>query len=205
MRNGEGGRDSGRTFDEGRPARARIDQVNEQAILRQAHRGDIAAMQRVRAAVRENRLVSRRIGDEEVQRHLEVLGRGWVIEVEHVSPGRPRTAADSLGGQTRSGPGRTHREVVAFAIADATVGHVWALFVDPRHERRGYGRRLHGAMVGWLWSQGLQHLWLATQAGTRAERFYRAAGWRDAGTTPHGELAFRLDRPPGDTAGGQAG
>jgi GNAT superfamily N-acetyltransferase len=171
--------DGGRTFDEGRLAQARMNPVNEQAILRQAHRGDIAAIQRVRAAVRENRLVSRRIGDEEVRRHLEVLGRGWVIEV---------------GGA-----------VVAFAIADATVGHVWALFVDPAHEHRGYGRRLHDAMVGWLWSQGLQHLWLATDAGTRAARFYRAAGWRDAGTTPHGELAFVLDRPPAGAARGQAG
>lgn len=145
--------------------------MNRQSILRPAKRGDIAAMQRIRAAVRENRLVSRRIGDEEVRRHLEVLGRGWVIEAD----------------------GR----VVAFAIADATIGHLWALFVDPAHERRGYGRRLHDAMVEWLWSQGLQHLWLATEAGTRAARFYRAAGWREAGTTPHGELAFVLDRPAG--------
>jgi GNAT superfamily N-acetyltransferase len=32
--------------------------------------------------------------------------------------------------------------VVAFAIGDATIGNIWALFVDPRHERRGFGRRL---------------------------------------------------------------
>ena len=152
---------------------------SERGILRRAQRGDIAAIQRVRASVRENRLVSRRISDAEVQRHIEVLGCGWVIE--------------SAG------------EVVAFAIADATVGHVWALFVDPRYERRGFGRRLHDVMVDWLWSQGLQHLWLSTDSGTRAERFYRAAGWRDAGTTPHGELALVLDRPPAGPAGSQAG
>ena len=145
--------------------------AGEPAILRQARRDDIAAIQRVRAAVRENRLLSRSISDDEVQRHLEVLGRGWVIEVDG--------------------------DVVAFAVGDATIGNVWALFVDPAHEHRGFGRRLHDAMVEWLWSQGLQHLWLATGAGTRAERFYRAAGWRDAGTTPHGELAFVLDRPAG--------
>ncbi|UCG97810.1 MAG: GNAT family N-acetyltransferase [Burkholderiales bacterium] len=143
--------------------------MSERAILRLAQRGDIAAIQRVRAAVHENRLASRRFSDDEVQRHIELLGRGWVIEV---------------GGA-----------VVAFAIGDASIGQVWALFVEPRHQRRGYGRRLHEAAVGWLWSQGLQHLWLATEAGTRAERFYRAAGWRPAGTTPHGELAFVLDRP----------
>ncbi len=138
-------------------------------ILRQANRDDVAAIQRVRASVRENRLVSRRISDAEVQRYLELLGRGWVVEVDG--------------------------EVVAFAIGDATIGNLWALFVDPRHERRGYGRRLHDTVVAWLWAQGLQHLWLTTAAGTRAERFYEAAGWQHAGLTEHGELHFRIDRP----------
>ncbi len=138
-------------------------------ILRQANRDDVAAIQRVRASVRENRLVSRRISDAEVQRYLELLGRGWVVEVDG--------------------------EVVAFAIGDATIGNLWALFVDPRHERRGYGRRLHDTVVAWLWAQGLQHLWLTTEAGTRAERFYEVAGWQRAGLTEHGELHLRIDRP----------
>jgi GNAT superfamily N-acetyltransferase len=156
-----------------------VEVVNERGILRQARRGDIAALQRVRASVHENRLVTRRISDDEVQRYLEVLGRGWVVEVDD--------------------------EVVAFAIGDATIGHLWALFVDPRHERRGYGRRLHDAAVQWLWSQGLEHLWLATEPGTRAERFYRAAGWRHAGVTPHGEMAFVLDRPQAGAGNHQPG
>jgi len=144
--------------------------MSASGILRQARRDDIVAVQRVRAAVRENRLRSHRISDEEVRRHLELLGRGWVIEVDG--------------------------EVVAFAIGDASIGNIWALFVDPRHERRGYGRRLHAAMVEWLWSQGFERLWLTTEAGTRAVGFYRAAGWRETGMTPKGELGFVLDRPP---------
>lgn len=172
--------------------------MDEHGILRQAQRGDIAAIQRVRASVRENRLVSRRIGDDEVQRHLEVLGRGWLIEIEQPAPGRGGAAAGSDGAPTP-------REVVAFAIADATTGTVWALFVDPRYERLGFGRRLHDVMVDWLWSQGLKHIWLATAPGTRAEGFYRAAGWRVAGSTPHGELAFVLDPPPVEPAGRPAG
>lgn len=144
--------------------------------LREARRDDIAAMQRIRASVRENRLRSRRISDEEVLRYLELLGRGWVVEVDG--------------------------EVVAFAIGDATIGNLWALFVDQRHERRGYGRRLHDAMVAWLWSQGLQHLWLTTEPGTRAERFYEAAGWQHAGVTERGEVHFRIDRPAGRDAAG---
>ncbi|MCK6429192.1 MAG: GNAT family N-acetyltransferase [Burkholderiaceae bacterium] len=138
-------------------------------MLRQARRTDIAAIQRVRRAVRENRLTSSVITDGDVQRAIEATGRGWVIDIDG--------------------------EVVAFAIGNATDGNVWALFVDPVHERRGYGRQLHDAMIAWLWSRGLRKLWLTTEPGTRAEHFYIAAGWRHAGVTAHGEIRFELERP----------
>jgi GNAT superfamily N-acetyltransferase len=142
------------------------------AILREAHRGDIPAIQRVRHSVRENVLTSGRITDAEVQITLESTGRGWVIEADHA--------------------------VVAFAIGRATDGNLWALFVEPSHERQGYGRRLHDATVGWLWAQGLAKLWLTTAAGTRAQHFYEAAGWQRAGTTQHGEIPFELARAAAD-------
>jgi uncharacterized membrane protein len=59
-------------------------------------------------------------------------------------------------------------EVVAFAVANATSGNIWALFVHPDHERRGYGRLLHDTMVSWLWATGLERLLLTTEPGTRA-------------------------------------
>jgi hypothetical protein len=49
-------------------------------------------------------------------------------------------------------------------------------------------------MIGWLWSSGNDRLWLTTEPGTRAQRFYEAAGWRQAGTTAHGELRYELLR-----------
>ena len=98
------------------------------AILRPATRADVAGMQRVRHAVKENRLVSRVIADAQVVDAIERTGRGWVVEVEG--------------------------EVVAFAIGNAVDGSVWALFVDPLHEGRGHGRRLHDIMVEWLYSRG---------------------------------------------------
>jgi len=59
--------------------------------LRVAGRGDVRGIQRVRHAVRENRLVSRVIGDDEVIDHVERLGRGWVVtlrgEVAHIDLG----------------------------------------------------------------------------------------------------------------------
>ena len=139
------------------------------AILRQARREDIAGMHRVRLAVRENVLRSTVITEEHYLPAIEATGRGWVVEVDGC--------------------------VVGFAIGNADTGNIWALFVDPEHEGRGHGRALHDAMVGWLFSRGLRHLWLGTDPGTRAERFYRANGWTMAGTNGKGELVFRKPLP----------
>lgn len=137
-------------------------------MLRLARRGDIAGMHRVRLAVRENRLTSSAITQADYVPAIEETGRGWVIE--------------DAGG------------IVAFAVGNAVTGNIWALFVDPAHEGRGHGRSLHDAMVRWLWSQGCKRLWLTTQPGTRAQRFYEAAGWRPAGDAAHGEVAYELAR-----------
>jgi GNAT superfamily N-acetyltransferase len=143
-------------------------------MLRQATLADIVAMHRVRTSVRENRLVSTVISDDDYREHIETLGRGWVIEI---------------GG-----------EIVAFAIVNARDGNVWALFVHPEHERRGHGRRLHDAMIAWCWERGLSKLWLTTAPGTRAERFYAAAGWSRAGVVGS-ELRFELISPRESAAG----
>ena len=139
------------------------------ATLRVATRDDVAGIQRVRHSVRENRLTSRMIGDGEVVEYLEKRGRGWVVEAEG--------------------------KVIAFAIGDAETGNIWALFVNPAHERQGHGRRLHDAMVAWLWSRGLPRLFLSTQPGTRAEGFYQRAGWRSCGLLPSGEMSFEMEAP----------
>ena len=134
--------------------------------LRQARRDDVAAMQRVRMSVRENRLVSTTFGDEAYLEAIEISGRGWVVEADGT--------------------------VVAFAVADARDGSIWALFVDPAHEGQGYGRRLHDVMVSWLRDEGFERLWLTTETGTRAERFYLRAGWQSAGSAAPGEVRLEL-------------
>ena len=135
-------------------------------MLRSARASDIPAIQRVRASVKENRLVSTVITDEDVRVAIEETGRGWVVEQDG--------------------------EVVGFAIGNAVTGNIWALFVRPQHEGRGYGRQLHDAMVSWLWAAGVDRLWLTTEPGTRAQRFYEAAGWRLAGTSDRGDLQYEL-------------
>ncbi len=139
------------------------------AILRRAERRDIPAMQRVRLSVRENKLTSTVITEDDYISAIEKTGRGWVIE--------------------------TDGTVVAFAVGNAVTGNIWALFVDPEHEGRGHGRRLHDEMTAWLFSSGLARLWLSTSPGTRAQRFYEAAGWRHLGTVAGGEALYELRNP----------
>lgn len=134
-------------------------------VLRQAARGDLAGIWRVRYAVVENTLAPGRIHDDEVIGQLEATGRGWVVEE---------------GG-----------EIVAFAIGDAAGANVWALFVDPLAQGRGHGSRLHDTMVEWMWTRGLSTLWLETGAATKARGFYERRGWRCAG--PSGDDQVRLE------------
>lgn len=125
-------------------------------------------MHRVRMAVLENRLTSRSLAESDYIAAMQETGRGWVVE--------------SCG------------EIVAFAVGNSREGSIWALFVEPAHAGRGYGRRLHDIMVAWLWEQGHRALWLTTEPGTRAERFYRQAGWQCSGAVPGGEVRFELRR-----------
>jgi GNAT superfamily N-acetyltransferase len=118
-------------------------------------------------SVTENRLVSTALTENDYIVAIAQTGRGWVAEADG--------------------------EVVGFAVGNAQTGNIWALFVEPRHEGNGYGRQLHDVMVDWLWEQGLDRLWLTTEPGTRAERFYQQAGWERAGVAG-GEIRFELRR-----------
>ena len=123
-------------------------------------------MHRVRLAVRENTLSDpNRITERDYVAALDEVGRTWVIEIDG--------------------------EVVAFGTGLRS-GSIWALFVHPDHEGRGYGKALHSAVTSWLWSLGHERLWLSTTPGTRAERFYLAQGWRACGTSSNGEMRLEL-------------
>ena len=126
---------------------------------------DVPGMHAVRTAVRENVLASPGLVTLGSYREmLEHRGHGWVCESE----------------------GR----IVGFSVADLDARSIWALFVHPDFERRGFGRQLHDCAVAWLFEQGADEIWLTTSAASRAEGFYRAAGWHVAGIEPNGELRF---------------
>ena len=159
----------------------RIVSGSEQARLRQAlafadkpgatrmramTRADIPAAMRIRASVKENILVSTVLTEQHYREALECDGHGFVME--HTG------------------------EIIGFTLGNAVTGNVWALFIDPRHEHLGHGRRLLDALVAQSWVAGARMLWLTTSPGTRAERFYRQAGWQHTATMPSGELRFEL-------------
>lgn len=145
---------------------------NDAMLLRTATRADTAELWRVRYAVTENRLTPGRISDAELHAHLEDHGRGWVVELA-------------------PGPGL---RIAGFSIGDARDGNIWAMFVDPPLHGQGHGRVLHDVMVDWLFAQGLKRLNLGTQPDSRAEAFYRRAGWQplDEGLDAHGDKRFEL-------------
>jgi len=133
-------------------------------MLRKAIRSDVGEILRIRMSVHENRLVSRIITEEKTIQEIEETGRGWVVE--------------------------EYGEILGFGIANRESRNIWALFIQPEHERKGHGRQLLDAMTDWLWTQGKEPIWLSTDPGTRAEGFYRKAGWRVTCTTPGGEIRF---------------
>ncbi|MDK4724940.1 GNAT family N-acetyltransferase [Rhizobium phaseoli] len=79
--------------------------------------------------------------------------------------------------------------IVGFSAADPRQGNIWALFVMPGFEGKGIGSRLLAEACSCLQSTGVERAWLTTDPGTRAERFYRAAGWEHVGEKDN-ELLF---------------
>jgi len=135
--------------------------------IREARPEDIVPIQFVRNAVRENRLSNPAlVTDADCFAFMFERGKGWVCEVEN--------------------------RVTGFAIADLKEKNIWALFVLPGFEGRGIGRALHDCMLNWYFSQTTDKVWLGTAPRTRAETFYRNAGWTEAGKHGKNEIRFEM-------------
>ncbi len=120
--------------------------------LRIATRDDIARLVEIRAAVRENILSDpSRVTLDDIR---------WFID-------RALIFVWEENGR-----------VVGFSAADTRDGGIWALFLDAEHEGQGIGQALFARACATLRDAGFTRLWLTTESGTRAERFYRKAGWR---------------------------
>ena len=84
------------------------------------------------------------------------------------------------------------KHIVGFAIADLKENNIWALFLDPEFEGKGIGQLLHNTMLDWYFSQTKTTVWLGTGFNTRAEKFYRKAGWTEVGTHGPKEIKFEM-------------
>jgi len=135
--------------------------------FREATIHDIPPIQVVRNAVTENTLSNPAlVTDKDCEEYIMKRGKGWICEVDDT--------------------------IVGFAIADLQDHNVWALFVQPGFDKKGIGRRLHDDMLNWYFQQTTQTIWLSTSPGTRAEAFYRKAGWRETGLYGKGEIKFEM-------------
>ena len=137
--------------------------------IRVAEIKDISQIQVVRNLVKENRLSDPAlVPDRDVQDYITRRGRGWVCEI--------------------------NEQIVGFAIADLVENNIWALFIHPDFEKLGIGKRLHDEMMNWYFSQTDKTVWLGTSPKTRAELFYRKAGWKEAGMHGKGEIKFEMTK-----------
>lgn len=136
-------------------------------IAREATIQDIPKMQMIRNAVTENALSDPSLVPyEDYEIYITQRGKGWVCELD--------------------------KEIVGFSIADLQENNIWALFVKTGNERKGIGRMLHDTMLQWYFNETNDPVWLSTAPGTRAENFYRTAGWKETGTYGKGETKFEM-------------
>lgn len=150
--------------------------ATQRVTIRRANADDIPALFSVRMSVRENGL------------DLAQLKERGVT---------PATVAEMLAGDdARTWVAEDAGEIVAFSMADARAGSVFALFVLPRVEGRGFGRALLRASEEWLFGEGWETIWLQTaeEQQNRAHGFYRAAGWTQVGPADHGDVRYEKRR-----------
>ena len=135
-------------------------------IFREAKIEDIKQIQLVRNSVKENILSNPDlVTDKDCEEFIITRGKGWVCEVDHL--------------------------VVGFSIVDLKENNIWALFLKPEFEKKGIGKKLHQLMLDWYFKNTKTNVWLGTEPGTRAELFYKKAGWEEIGM--HGDDEIKLE------------
>ena len=103
---------------------------------------------------------------------LETDCRAWVAEI------------DDSAKQTLC------ERPIGFSIANATEKTIFGIFVLPSFEYRGAGRALMQAAENWLWSKGMNEIWLVTgnDPSLRAYGFYLHLDWIMVGIEPDGDF-----------------
>jgi ribosomal protein S18 acetylase RimI-like enzyme len=146
-------------------------------------------------------------------RTYAVSERGWRYSLAELAaaaePDRCLLVAEAAGGEVvgvaMGGPPKPWPADDAARTARAT-GELYALYVHPRHWRRGFGRALFDAAAAWLAARRRRRLLVGVLAANApARRFYEAAGGRllgqrifdDEGVLLD-EAVYVWDEPEGD-------
>ena len=132
-------------------------------MIRKASRADIPRLKEIRDTVRENKLRD--------PSRVPIAHYEWFID-------NPGIFIWEENGK-----------IAGFSEADPRDGSICALFMDEAYEGRGIAQALFEHACDVLRAAGYSRRWLTTDPGTRAERFYREAGWRVTGSR-NGELVF---------------
>ncbi len=136
-------------------------------IFREAFVDDIPQMAKVRLAVKENVLSNPDlVPHKDYVEFITQRGKGWVCEID--------------------------KKVVGFSVVDMKDHNIWALFIEPKFEKKGIGRKLHNMMLDWYFQQTKTKVWLSTEPKSRAETFYSKSGWKAAGMHGREEVKFEM-------------
>ncbi len=145
--------------------------------IRIATDSDVTTLFRIRTSVNENH---------QSQEELAAIG---------VTPG---SVGEMLHTTSRAWLAEIDDEAVAFSMADAEQGTIFAMFVRPGYENRGAGRALMREAEEWLFSQGHDEIWLLTGSDEklRANGFYIHLGWNVEGVEADGQLRYVKHKQP---------
>lgn len=137
--------------------------------IRVAQQGDIETLFEIRTSVVENHQSREEIAElgitpESVAKMLETDCCAWVAEI---------------GGQP-----------IGFSMANATEKTIVGIFIRPFFDGRGAGRALMESAETWLYSQGVDEIWLLTgnDSNLRAYGFYLHLNWIPVGVEPDGDF-----------------
>lgn len=140
-------------------------------LIRVAGEADVEALFDVRTSVVQN-----------FQSREELAGIGVT----------PHTVTRMLRTTSRAWIAEEDGRAVAFSMADADEGTVFAMFVRPEYEGRGLGRALMRHAERWLFDCGWSEIWLLTGSdpALRAVGFYLHLGWVPAGREADGQTKY---------------
>ena len=137
--------------------------------IRVAQQSDIETLFEIRTSVVENHQSREEIAElgitpASVAEMLETDCCAWLAEID----GQP----------------------IGFSIANAAEKTIFGIFIRPSFEGRGAGRVLMQAAENWLWSKGLDEIWLLTgnDPSLRAYGFYLHLDWIPVGIEPDGDF-----------------